>query len=273
MRSIDCHAHIIDPHRFPIKGRHGYVPGPDEVGLPESYSEVLKEHDVQHAVLVQPSCYGTDNSAMLDVMASHPGRYKGIAVVDASLSEDGFDRLHAAGVVGMRFNLVSVPGLFEALFARETERLLAQIAALGWFVQVYADDSQWPDTATLLRQHGMTVIIDHFGVRELSAGIDQPGFESGLALGRDGLGVCKLSAAFRLLDGSNEVDALKPFVAELLAAFGPERCIWGSDWPFLGVETRPDYAATMTVLDHLLAPAERRQVMWDNPYELFGFAD
>ena len=85
-RIVDCHAHIIDPVRFPFTGKKGYQPHLDEIGTHESFCAVLDEHGVSNGVLVQLSGYGTHNSANLDAMKSHPGRFKAIAVVDPAYS-------------------------------------------------------------------------------------------------------------------------------------------------------------------------------------------
>jgi predicted TIM-barrel fold metal-dependent hydrolase len=269
MRSVDGHAHIIDPGRFTFADGPGYRPQAHETGTREAFAEVLDRHGVRHALLVQPSGYGTDNAAMLDAMARRPGRYKGIAVVDAGISERSLEALAAAGVVGVRFNLVSYDP--DALARPAAARFLARLKALGWFAQVYADDAQWPAVAPILRRSGVRVLVDHFGVRNVAAGTAQPGFQTVLGLGRDGLAAVKLSAAFRLVRMPDEASALDPFVEALLAAFGVEGCVWGSDWPFLDVDAPPDYAAAQSVIDRWLRdPADRDRVRWRNPVRLFG---
>src|SRR5215470_1556602 len=105
--SIDCHAHVIDPQRFAFADGAGYRPQPHETGTREAFGAVLDAHGVTHALLVQPSCYGTDNAAMLDAMARSGGRFKGIAVVAPDIGERQLSALADRGVVGLRFNLVN----------------------------------------------------------------------------------------------------------------------------------------------------------------------
>ncbi|MBV9522637.1 MAG: amidohydrolase family protein, partial [Alphaproteobacteria bacterium] len=140
-RIIDTHAHIIDPARFPFSAGPGYKPRADETGTGEDFCAVLDAHGVAHALLVQPSGYGYDNSAMLDALARNPGRFKAIAVVDPQTPERDLEALAVRGAVGVRFNLVSYRP--DALEMPEAERFLARLKALGWFAQVFADDSQW----------------------------------------------------------------------------------------------------------------------------------
>ena len=271
-RIVDCHAHIIDPERFPLSGNKGYQPRSDERGTREVFCAVLDEHGVSNAVLVQLSGYGTDNSANLDAMRSHPGRFKAIAVVDPDATDRSLENLAEGGVVGVRFNLPSYDP--DALMRPGALGLLQRFKTLGWFAQVYADDEQWPDAAAVLRASGVKVLVDHLGVRDISVGTGHPGFQAVLALGREGIATVKLSSLFRVSRMLTGFDDLDPFVDELLKAFGVKGCIWGSDWPFINVPRRPVYADLLTPLSRWLPdPGDRARVLAHNPRRLFGFGD
>jgi predicted TIM-barrel fold metal-dependent hydrolase len=267
---IDTHAHIIDPARFPFAGGPGYKPLPHEVGTSEDYDTVLDAHGVAHALLVQPSGYGYDNSALLDAMARHPGRFKAIAVVDAETPESELAAFMEQGVVGVRFNLLSHRA--DALEGPRAERFLARLKELGCFAQVFADDAQWQAVAATLRRSRIRVLVDHFGVRNPAAGLSQPGFAAVLALGREGNAAVKLSAPFRLSRRPEDFADLDPFAEALIAAFGIEGCIWGSDWPFINFPRGFSYdAALRAPARWLIDEAERSMVMCSNPARLFGF--
>ncbi len=269
-RRIDCHLHIIDPSRFPYEEGPGYKPNPDETGTRESLCAVLDAHRVCYGLLVQPSCYGVANTALLDAMAATPGRCKGIAVVDPEAPDRELAALHEAGVVGVRFNLVSYDP--DALRRPGTGRFLDRIRALGWYAQVYADDAQWPGVASILRRSGVKVLIDHFGVRNLSGGIAQEGFQAVLDLGREGNAAVKLSAPFRISRQLGRYADVTPFAEAVIAAFGVERCVWGSDWPFINLPGGFRYAEALAALARWLPdPADRDRVLWQNPVRLFGF--
>lgn len=269
-RIIDCHAHIIDPARFPFAGGPGYRPRPEETGTREAFSAMLDRLGARHALLVQPSGYGVDNAAMLDAMTVSPGRFKAIAMVDPGATDRTLEALAAAGVVGVRFNLPSYdPG---ALSRPEAPILLDRLRALGFFAQVYADDAQWAAIAPILRASRVRVLIDHFGVHDLAGGVGQPGFRAVLALGREGQASVKLSAPFRISSRPDSYVDLDEFVEALLRAFGPGACVWGSDWPFLGLQARPDLGGVLKALGRWLPdPRDRQRVLWDNPFRLFGF--
>jgi predicted TIM-barrel fold metal-dependent hydrolase len=170
----------------------------------------------------------------------------------------------------VRFNLVSYdPG---ALSRADAPRLLQRMKALGWFAQIYADDAQWPSAAAMLRTSGIRVLVDHFGVRDIAVGTHHPGFQSVLALGREGIAIAKLSSLFRVSRMIKGFDDLDPYVDELLEAFGVRGCIWGSDWPFINVRRRPTYADVLAPLSRWLPDSgDRACVLRHNPRRLFGF--
>jgi predicted TIM-barrel fold metal-dependent hydrolase len=268
--AIDCHAHIIDPERFPFVRGAGYTPRPHETGTRESFTALLDRHGVGHVLLVQPSCYAFDNAAMLDAIAASPDRFKGIAVIRSDTADSEIRRLSERGVVGIRFNLVT----YDRGMLQEPgiTRFLTRLKEHGWFVQIYAEDNQWTELAPLLGGSGIKILIDHFGVRDPRAGIASPGFQAVLALGRSGNGAVKLSAPFRVASPASNYAALDQHVAALLQAFGIERCIWGSDWPFLAVDHRVDYGTLRDPLARWLPDArQREQVLWRNPARLFGW--
>jgi predicted TIM-barrel fold metal-dependent hydrolase len=271
-RIIDCHAHIVDPARFPVPDGPGYKPRPDETGTREAFGAMLDQLGAPHALLVQPSGYGTDNAAMLDALADSPGRFKAIAVVEPEASDRALEALADSGVVGVRFNLPSYdPG---ALSRPEAPLLLERLQALGLFAQIFADDAQWAEIAPVLRASRVRVLVDHFGVHDLAGGIAQPGFRAVLALGREGQASVKLSAPFRLSSRPDTYGDLDPFVEALLGAFGPGACVFGSDWPFLGLRTRPDLGRVLKALGRWLPDRrDRQRVLWDNPFRLFGFEE
>ena len=267
---VDCHAHIIDPARFPLPAGRGYKPRPGEGGTREEFCATLDRHGMSRGLLVQLSGYGTDNAPILDAIEAYPGRFKAIAVIDAKFSDRTLEDLARAGVVGVRFNLVSFDP--SVLSRPDAPRLLQRLKSLGWFAQVYSSDTQWQQAATVLKASGIRVLVDHFGVRDIASGTGQKGFQAVLELGRGGLAVVKFSSPFRVSPAMGDYADLDPFVEKLLSAFGMKNCIWGSDWPFINVPKRPIYAEVMAPLGRWLPnPDDRAQVLAHNPARLFGF--
>jgi predicted TIM-barrel fold metal-dependent hydrolase len=269
---VDCHAHIIAPAQFPYAAGPGYKPRPDEVGDRQSFAKILAAHGISHALLVQPSCYGDDNAAMLDAMRAGEGKIKGIAVILPSTSEQEMRWLKDRGVVGIRLNLMRTDP--DALVRPGSDAFLSRVKALDWFVQVYATGDVWVDAEAPLRRSGVRVLVDHFGEPDLARGLDQPGFQSVLRLGRDTDAAVKLSAAYRPSGRPFPHEDVEPFVTAVIGAYGIDRCMWGSDWPFINTTQRVEYGSLLSLLDRWLPDAaDRRQVLWKTPARLFGFVD
>jgi predicted TIM-barrel fold metal-dependent hydrolase len=116
----------------------------------------------------------------------------------------------------------------------------------------------------------VAVLVDHFGASDPALGTTAPGFQAVLALAREGRMAVKFSATYRVGDPAR----LDRHAEALLEALGPERCVWGSDWPFLGIAPAPSYAAAVDVLGRWLPDAAtREQVLWHTPARLFGFVE
>jgi predicted TIM-barrel fold metal-dependent hydrolase len=267
--AVDCHNHLIDSARFPFVAAGGYRLLPHETGNREALASVLESHSMSHALIVQPSCYGTDNRALLDAIAWKPDRFKGIAVLDPDISERELVSLRARGFVGVRFNLQYYP---DALTRSTTPSFLARLKEHGWFIQVHGRDSDWAAAAPILRKSGAKLLLDHIGLGTVDGGSGQKGFQAVLGLGRDTNAVIKLSAPFRASRLPPLCQDVDSFVELVLQAFGVSRCVWGSDWPFISMLRRPTYEEVLVPLKRWLPrEGDRRAVLWENPSRLFGF--
>jgi len=180
--------------------------------------------------------------------------------------------LKRQGIVGVRLHLMrSDP---DALSRPDAGRFLARVKALDWFVEVYATGEVWCAIERILRQSGVTVLMAHLGEPDLSRGIDQPGFQAVLALGRETDAIVKLSAPFRTSARPFPHLDVDPFVAAVIDVFGLDRCIWGSDWPFINTSQQVEYGNLLNCLARWLpSPDDRDRVLRQNPARLFGFAD
>lgn len=268
MRRIDCHVHVVDPSRHPFPERAKVPDAASHASLAD-LDAVLTRHEIAGALIVQPSPYLTDNAALLDALARCGGRHRGIAAVRPEADAHELDRLAAAGVVGVRLNLVNFA--FEVVAAGSLDGLLARLAQRDMWVELQCRAPELPGVAPLLREAGVRVVFDHCGYPDLAGGPKEPGFQEVLAFGREGRAAVKLSGAFRLSGALYPHADLDPFVAALFDAFGVERCVWGSDYPFLWVPERPRYEDTLALLTRWLPrEADRRVVLCDAPAALFG---
>ncbi|MET4808150.1 amidohydrolase family protein [Limibacillus sp. MBR-115] len=269
---VDCHLHIIEPENYPISKEAGYTPSPHETGNRENILGIFSNCNVSSALLVQPSCYGYHNDLLVEIMQEYPGKFKGISVIDHAASDHCLGRLVDAGVIGARFNLVSSNGRDRDLEAIKNGRILDRLKELGWWVQVFGSDEQWSLITPHLMRKQIPTIVDHFGIQRVAPGTAQPGFQSILMMGREGLSVVKLSAAFRLLPAAHMDSELEPFIEQLVSSFGLSHCVWGSDWPFLGVDERPAYTDALNRMNSWFSIDDQEFIFSRNPRKIFGFS-
>jgi predicted TIM-barrel fold metal-dependent hydrolase len=268
--AIDAHAHCYDVAGFSASASSGFDLLANERGSAEDFMAVLDTNGISHAVLTNPlGGYGTDNSYLLRTIVGSNGRFKGIAL----LAEDADDRTIAtltdAGISGIRFNL-NFPAS-PSLYGKAGDRALAISRENKWIVQIhYGGDTI---LSALPRLNGVEkLIIDHCGRPDVAAGTEQPGFRELLDLGRQGRAYIKLSAFFRLSRLGPPYSDCDRYVDALIDAFTIDRCLWGSDWPFLHANRRVDYGPQRAYLDRIVPDeASRIRILRDNPIALYGF--
>ncbi len=268
---IDSHCHILDPDRFAYGDGVPYRPAGQETGSADYFAHVLDAYSVRHALLVEPnSGYGPDNRCMLDAIAHGRGRFKGIAVVanDAPLAQ--LQALQAQGIVGIAFNVA----LYGLAHYANIAPLLSRLAALGLFANVQVQDDQLATLAPLLNEAGVQVLIDHCGRPDVTRGLDAPGFAALLSMAENQRTVVKISGFSKFSKDAFPFADTGAHVQALLQAFGPEHCLWASDWPFLRAASRLDYGPLLQLFAaRVVDAAWRRKILWDTPMRLFGFAD
>ena len=266
---VDCHAHVLDPDRFPYAPDAYYVPTGPETGTLDQLTRTCHAHGVRHALLVGPnSGYGEDSRCLIDAVAGGAGRFRGVAVVPNTATRADLSALRAAGVVGVTLNAA----LLGVAYYADADELLSSLADLDMIADVQVTGNQLPALAPRLARSGVRVLIDHCGRPDPADGLDAPGFRELLRLGRDGRAVVKLSGLVKFSRRPPPHEDTWPFVRALVDAFEPGRCVWGSDWPFLRAPVRIDYGPLLTQLEELVPDAAaRRQILWDTPCREFGF--
>ncbi len=266
---IDCHNHILDPKRFPYQPDTPYRPSGQEIATPEQFHAVLDTYGVRHALVVGPnSGYGTDNRCLLDVIEKSNGRFKGVAVVANDTSTADLAALKAQGIVGIAFNATRLGvGHWQ-----NTTGLLKRMADLDLFLQLQVEKDQILAFKDLIETTRVHLVIDHCGIPDVAAGLDQRGFQTVLALGRGGRASVKLSGYAKFSQAPIPHQDAWPYVRALIDAFTLDNCVWGSDWPFLRAEQRADYGPLLKLVERLFPnPADRHKVLWETPCRLFGF--
>ncbi len=258
----DCHVHVFEAGAAVRPGH--YQP----VDRPLAAIEGLAgAHGIGQLVLVQPSVYGTDNSVLLRALRAGAGRHRGVAVVDPSVSDAELDHLHAAGVRGIRFNLVSPAG--HAGDPSTALRALApRLAERGWHVQWYAHAAQLPRLAEWQQGCRAPFVLDHLGGLNAALPGDGPAWDAAAALASRGAWL-KLSGWYRL-GAEAPYTRLQPVIQRAAALFGP-RCVWGSDWPHTSFapDRLPPYESTLHPLRAALGEAATRSTLAANARALY----
>jgi predicted TIM-barrel fold metal-dependent hydrolase len=267
----DCHVHVFDSSA-PVRPGH-YQPSHQPLAAIEA---VARAHGLQRLVLVQPSVYGTDPTVLLAALQAGQGRHRGVAVLDADADDRLIDRLHAAGVRGIRFNLVSPAGHATDVDT-DLRRLAPRLRERGWHVQWYVHAVQLPQVVAWQAEHRLSVVLDHLaGLHaDLQPGADLPAagaravWAAADALADAGAWV-KLSGWYRLR-ASAPYGALLPQIRRVAERFGP-RLVWGSDWPHTSFETSqmPAYASLLAPLRAALDEASVRRALVEAPAALYG---
>ena len=269
--SCDTHAHVMGP-----KARHAYSPAriytpPD--CLLNDYLHMLDILGVERAVLVQPSVYGTDNSAMLDAMKAANGRLRGVAVVADDVSDAELQNLNDAGVRGVRVNIVDVkdrkPG---TLPMKSLTQLAKRIAPLGWHMEFLMHADEFPDLDRQFADFPVDIVLGHLGYMTPGAPLEHPGFQALLRLMQSGKAWVKLTGPYRITAAPLPYPGTAAFAKALLEA-NRERVLWGTDWPHVMLKgSMPNDGALADVLfDWIPDPMLRQQVLARNPEKLYGF--
>jgi len=266
--ACDSHCHVFGPGAvFPFAATRKYTP-------PDSPKENLKTlHDVlgfERAVIVQASCHGTDNTAMLDAIATSAGRYRGVCNANVEFTDAYFEELHVGGVRGVRFNFVKHLGGAPDL--DKMWRIIKRVKHLPWHVELHFDAKDLLEYEDIIDAIPLPVVIDHMGRIPVADGIQQAPFQMLLQKLRtsDDLWV-KVSGAERISAGGPPFSDAAPFGAACVDA-APDRCIWGTDWPHPNVRIMPNDGDLVDIIPRMAPAAEMQQkILVDNPARLFGF--
>jgi predicted TIM-barrel fold metal-dependent hydrolase len=222
-------------------------------------------------VLVNASCHGTDNTVIVDAIAQSGGRYRGVANADDGFTEKDFERLHAQGFRGVRFNFVKHLGGMPDM--AEFHRIIGRIRPLGWHLDLHFDAGDLVEHADLLAGLPVPFIIDHMGRVPTRAGLEQEPFQRLLAVARDNEHCwVKISGAERISTAGPPFTDAAPFARALIEA-APDRILWGTDWPHPNIARHMPNDGDLVDLIPLYAPdsATQRRILIDNPRRLYQF--
>jgi 2-pyrone-4,6-dicarboxylate lactonase len=268
--ACDSHMHICGPesrHRYAAK--RIYTP-PD--ALLTDYLHVTTALGLGRVVFVQPSVYSTDNTVMLDAMEHCPLPSRGVAVIDATISDATLSTLDQAGVRGVRFNFVDVANATTQLPLEPLEEIAQRIEPLGWHVELLVHVDDYPNLDGLLEHLPVDIVIGHLGYCRPGRSTRDEGFQALLRLMSAGRCWTKLTGPYRVAAGKLPYSSAADF-ARALVRQAPDRVLWGSDWPHVMVKsTMPNDGDLLDLLFDWVPDATiRRKILVDNAAKLYGF--
>ncbi|CAM5208007.1 2-pyrone-4,6-dicarboxylate lactonase OS=Castellaniella defragrans OX=75697 GN=HNR28_001886 PE=4 SV=1 [Castellaniella denitrificans] len=273
--AVDAHCHVFGPGAvFPYAPERKYTP----CDAPKEALFALRDHlGFEKNVIVQATCHGTDNRALVDALRASGGRARGVATVSRDVTDAELRAMHEAGVRGTRFNFVKRLADFTP---REVlAEIAARIAPLGWHVVVYFEAQDLPELYDFFTALPTTVVVDHMGRPDVTKPVDGPEFGLFVQMMREHPNIwSKVSCPERLsqsgppaLDG--EQDAYRdvvPFARRLVETF-PDRVLWGTDWPHPNLKSHmPDDGLLVDYIPRIAPTAElQRKLLVDNPNRLY----
>lgn len=262
--ACDCHMHIYDP-------RFAWAPGAKLVHAPATvamYRQLQQRLGTTRNVVVTPSAYGVDNSCTLDALEQLGRSARGVAVVNDQVSDAELQRLHQAGVRGLRFNLA----VGSVTTVEMMEPLARRVAPLGWHLQANMPNEVLLAHRAMLARLPVPLVFDHFARIPLQADATHPVFDFVTGLMRERRASVKLSGAYLYSKrGAPDYEDVAP-LARALVQLAPTQLVWGSDWPHPTEQHKPDDARLLDVMISWLGSDEMvRTVLVANPARLYQF--
>ena len=266
--ATDCHHHIY-ASRFKVDPNSALRPGDASVA---DYRLLQKRIGTTRNVIVQPSTYGIFNDGLVEALTECGPTARGVAVVNASVTDDELKRLDTARVRGVRFNLATPGG---ATSIDMLEPVAKRIAPMGWHVQFNMSADATVAAKDVLNRLPCQIVFDHLAHMPEPVGTGHPAFAVVVDLLQKGKAWVKLSGAYADTKVGPPTYADSTAVAQAYVKAAPERLVWGSDWPHPSEQgkTLPDDAILFDLLAQW-APDEamRTRILVDNPAKLYGFA-
>ena len=273
--AVDAHCHVFGPgDEFPYAPERKYTP----CDASKRQLFALRDHlGFARNIIVQATCHGADNRAMVDACLASGGKARGVATVKRSITDPELQRLHAAGVRGVRFNFVK--RLVDFTPRDELLEIAGRVAALGWHVVVYFEAVDLPELWGFFGALPTTVVIDHMGRPDVTRPVDGAEFALFLKFMREHPAVwCKVTCPERLSDVGppalrGERHAYRdvvPFARRIVDEF-PDRVLWGTDWPHPNLRGHmPDDGLLVDFIPHIAPGAEaQRKLLVTNPMRLY----
>ena len=266
--AVDAHCHVFGPGaRFPYAAERRYTP----CDAPKEKLFGLRDYlGFERNVIVQATCHGADNGALVDALRAAGGLARGVATAAPGISDRELTELDAAGVRGVRFNFVK--RLVDTTPREVLLQIAQRVAPLGWHVVIYFEAGELPELYDFFASLPAPVVVDHMGRPDVTKSADGPEFELFVRLMREHPNIwSKVSCPDRLSkSGPPEYADVVAFARRIVETF-PERVLWGTDWPHPNLKPRmPDDGDLVDFIPKIATTAAlQRQLLVDNPLRLY----
>lgn len=268
--AVDAHCHVFGPgDQFPYAPERKYTPC--DAGRDRLFA--LRDHlGFSRNVVVQATCHGTDNRAMIDALMHSGDRARGVATVKADIGEDVLAQMHAAGVRGVRFNYVK--RLVDPKPDTYYRGIIEKIAKLGWHVVIYFEAADLAEKWDFFTSLPTTVVVDHMGRPDVTKSVGGPEFDLFLRFMEENENVySKVTCPERLSKfGPPNYDDVVPFARTVVERF-PDRVLWGTDWPHPNLKMvghMPDDGHLVDIIPRIAVTEElQRRLLVANPLRLY----
>ncbi|MEY4214478.1 MAG: hypothetical protein RL458_2704 [Pseudomonadota bacterium] len=266
--AVDAHCHVFGPAaQFPYAPERKYTP------CDASKDQLFALRDFlgfERNVIVQATCHGTDNRALVDALQHSGGRARGVATVSRDVTDAELHAMHEAGVRGTRFNFVR--RLVDFTPREVLSEIAHRIAPLGWHVVIYFEAQDLPELWDFFTALPTTVVVDHMGRPDVSKPVDGPEFALFMRMLAEHPNIwSKVSCPERLSkSGPPRYDDVVPFARRIVETF-PDRVLWGTDWPHPNMKSHmPDDGLLVDYVQRIAATPElQRKLLVDNPMRLY----
>ena len=260
-------------HVFGSREKYPVRPGTVYEMPQATFAEVRKMHKIlgiERGVIVQSTAYGLDHRAVLDALAEGGKNYRGVGVINDTVSDAELRKLHGAGIRGARFNFYKAVNFAPSI--ESFSHSIPRIQELGWFAKLHLGAGDLIEYDSLFKKLKLNVVIDHLGRPDMALGLKDPNVMKVVDLLKTGNWWVMLSNGHKQSKTGYPWNDAIPIARAYIEA-APDRVIWSSDWPHpLSTEKVPNDADLLELL-YRYAPdeGERKKILVDNPATLFGF--
>ena len=266
--AVDAHCHVFGPGDvFPYAPERKYTP----CDAPKDRLWELRDHlGFERNVIVQATCHGSDNRALVDAVQHSGGKARGVASVRRDVTDEQLRSLFEAGIRGVRFSFVK--RLVDTLPHDTLREVGERIQAFGMHLVIYFEAPELPELYDFLAALPGTIVFDHMGRPDVNKSPNGSEFDLFIELMSENDNMwSKVSCPERLSQsGPPSYADVVPFARRVVEAF-PDRVLWGTDWPHPNMKSHMpddghlvDYIPKIAVTDEL-----QQKLLVNNPMRLY----